>query len=352
MPASKAVAGKRHPQAALRRTRDSGSLSLKSQRQRQRRVHLRARVVLQRAILASVRVGIFPLTSYTQLPEVARMRWLVARCRELGCTRELSAATLVIDCAARSPLFTAAAAKVLAARKGQDALKQTAALVTLHRSRRWPSFWRGHASCIVSTLRLWSPAAVLRVGQALAAAGQRARATRALEELRSLRGVGSYLSLGMFRLLMAALSVGPRGTSGAAASMSDHVELLVQVLPFSLARGSLMAGGVADARGWKADFLAYLFCEVAKVLRHDGVLRPLSQYRGKRSLLETDLLSSRARGLLEVLETAMSGAPEPVTASPEILETARILKLPRHDLVQVQSLSVYKRLCSSRTTHH
>ena len=93
-----------------------------------------------------MRAGIFPLSSYAQLPEVARMGWLLGRCQQQGCSRDFSAAALLIDCAARSPQFTlAAGALVLAAGRSIAGLLMVRRLLTLFKSREWPSFWKGRS---------------------------------------------------------------------------------------------------------------------------------------------------------------------------------------------------------------
>ena len=298
-----------------------------------------------------MRAGIFPLSSYAQLPEVARMGWLLGRCQQQGCRRDFAAAALLIDCAARSPQFTlAAGTSVLGAGRRSTGLMAVRHLLTLFKSRKWPSFWRGHSVGLVRAMCSWNADDVIRVGRRLAAGGRRRRTQRLLDELQSLRGIGTYLSMGMLRIIMAAMSAGPmRGAGAAAACMSDHVERLTEVLPFRDAQGFLLANGVSVARSWDASFLAYLFCEVAKVLRYASVLAPFSQYRCSRSLLEADLASARTKDWLQHLEAALANLPVVVRCPTEIVDTSRMLGLPQHSMVQVQALSVYKHLCGKRS---
>ena len=334
------------------KTRDLGdreaTRNRRAQLQRVRRTRHKAKQHLQRYMLATIRAGIFPLSSYDQLPEVARMNWLLARCRKRGWAEEVEFAAMMIDCAARSPLYTrAAAASVLSAGHKCTGEAAVVRLMTLHKSRTWPSFWKGRSSGIVTSMDSWKAADVLKVARRLSQAASKTKRTqRMLEQLRTLRGIGPYLALGMLRLVMAVLSPGcMRDTASAAACMSDHVQVLHAVLPFNVARRSLLGSGISCARHWDAGFAAYLFCEVAKVLRHAEVLGPLSQYQHRRPLLEADLASSRAEECLQQLETAVTTLPLEPRISEEIVVTARTLGLPQHSMVQVQSLLVYKQLC-------
>ncbi len=326
----------------------------RAEQQRRRRIRRKARGHLQRYLLVSVRSGIFPLSSYGQLPEVARMNWLLARCSERKWTPDMAAAALLIDCAARSPQFTLAAAATVLAPGPRDTVEVAVVrLLSLHQSRTWPSFWRGRSSGLANAVRSWTAADVLRVSGRLAQAGKKRKRTQEiLEELRTLRGVGPYLSVGIMRLVLAVISPGGiRGCETAAACMSDHVQMLHAVLPFRDARRFLQTRGVTGARHWDAGFSAYLYGEVAKVLRHAGVLGPLSLYRGELAMLETDLASAETQECLQHLEEALATLPNVTRCPPEIVETARTLGLPRHSMVQVQALSVYKQLCRRSRQH-
>lgn len=322
----------------------------KAELQSVRRLRNKARLHLQRTLLACVRAGIFPLSSYGQLPEVVRMSWLLSQCHRNGWNRETSAAAVLIDCAARSPQFTSAAAAVVRRTRhrtgGRRAVNR---LLSLHRSRTWSSFWKGRSTAVVTALRSWSATDVLRVAKRLAQGGRHRRTHELLEQLRTLRGIGPYLSLGMMRIILASMSPGPmRGSAGAAVCMSDHVQVLHEVLSFRDAQHYLLASGVAVARSWDCSFLAYLFCEVAKVLRYAEVVAPLYQYRGQASMLQADLASCRCRDFLLHLEALLGCLPDVSRCSPEIVETARTLGLSQHSMVQVQALSVYRHLCTIR----
>ena len=326
----------------------------RAEQQRRRRIRRKARGLLQRYLLVSVRSGIFPLSSYGQLPEVARMNWLLTRCSERKWTADMAAAALLIDCAARSPQFTLAAAATVLAPGPRDTVEVAVVrLLSLHQSRTWPSFWRGRSSGLANAVRSWTAADVLRVSGRLAQAGKKRKRTQEiLEELRTLRGVGPYLSVGIMRLVLAVISPGGiRGCETAAACMSDHVQMLHAVLPFRDARRFLQTRGITGARHWDAGFSAYLYCEVAKVLRHAGVLGPLPLYRGELAMLETALASAETQECLQHLEEALATLPNVTRCPPEIVETARTLGLPRHSMVQVQALSVYKQLCRRSRQH-
>ena len=138
----------------------------RAQLQRVRRTRHKAKQHLQRYMLATIRAGIFPLSSYDQLPEVARMNWLLARCRKRGWAEEVEFAAMRIDCAARSPLYTrAAAASVLSAGHKCTGEAAVVRLMTLHKSRTWPSFWKGRSSGIVTSMDSWKAADVLKVAR-------------------------------------------------------------------------------------------------------------------------------------------------------------------------------------------
>ena len=326
----------------------------RAEQQRVRRSRRKAREHLQRYLLVSVRSGIFPLTSYGQLPEVARMNWLLARCSERKWTADMAAAALLIDCAARSPQFTLAAAATVLAPGPRDTVEVAVVrLLSLHGSRTWPSFWRGRSSGLAKAVCSWTAADVLRVSGRLAQAGRKRKRTHEiLDELCTLRGVGPYLSVGIMRLVLAVIAPGGiRGCETAAACMSDHVQMLHAVMHFRDARRFLQTRGITGARHWDAGFSAYLYCEVAKVLRLAGVLRPLPLYRGELAMLETDLASAETRECLQHLEEALATLPDVTRCPPEIVETARTLGLPRHSMVQVQALSVYKQLCRRSRQH-
>jgi hypothetical protein len=74
-----------------------------------------------------------------------------------------------------------------------------------------------------------------------------------------------------------------------------NTSLLAEVLPFACARKSLQ-----PTLGFAASdsVLAYLFCETTKVLRQEGVLEPLKEYKGKPLLFSQAMADVRCKRLL------------------------------------------------------
>jgi hypothetical protein len=119
--------------------------------------------------------------------------------------------------------------------------------------------------------------------------------------------------------------------------MTDYVAFLHDLLPFQETRSILLACGVVEARRWGSDFLAYLYCEVVKLLRHEKILQPLPKYATNQAMFSADVASKAATALLLRLERA-SGLQLPVHSA-ECEETAQVLHLP---LAQLHSVNVCK----------
>jgi len=279
----------------------------RDRRQRQRAADLL--VVLMRALIQK---NITPISSTSEATDVARLAWLRSCVLTAGFGEHHAAGVLILDWAARTPEFTASFIKTL------GSLSKTSCVPDFLRAYRdgwltceFQCFWHARTKM---NLGMFLQQLDFHEVAKVAAMLQRPRSRVRLRQFQSLveawPGLGSYCCFSLLRAVGAAIPIHFRDVTEAAESMSPNTKTISRVLPMDVACRRLRT-----KQAGKPDmgFLAWLFCETCKILRHEGVLAPLVEYGdGEVQALAAALASKRAYA---VLRKAQHIRPVPVPSA-------------------------------------
>lgn len=278
----------------------SGDTNSKAGAQRRRRVAARARSNVEAIICGLLDKDVIPITDASGASDVARLRWLASCLRDLGIADPETAPVLILDWAARNPQLTA---DFLAQVQSWPATNHTRAEFlkqyrTLWAEKKWSTFWKGPTG-----LNLSKFIAEVRDDELVAVADQlvkcrRVRAGEMVSTLAGMKFLSSYCAFAAVRSVACALGIKVRDTEDHAAGMSLNTSLLCRLLPLTDARAFLRryVGSQVDN-----GYVAFVYCETVKILRHEGILEPLGNYSDAPDAFAEALASLRAGRLVQKL---------------------------------------------------
>ena len=280
--------------------------SRKSQKWHMVRVQRRAARHAVQCMLLLTKLRVLP-TSPMMLPDIRRMRILAEGLVSRGCHRCSVVCALLVDWAARSPRFSQELLMTLPPGlcTSLDGLGMAQHALSLHGRGAWKSFWSGRSrSHMRAALAKWSAAEIALAGSALAGAGTRVRSERGIAWLQAMPHMGSYLSVSALRAVSLAMRMQLRGWQDRAAGMSLHTSLLHNVISFDEARVAFRKVSATDRQKLDDGWLAYVYCETCKVMRHADAIKPMQHYAHKQDAFASALAAPQMRTLLKQLDRA------------------------------------------------
>jgi hypothetical protein len=111
--------------------------------------------------------------------------------------------------------------------------------------------------------------------------------------------MGPYTALSLLRAVAAGAGKKLRDCRRAAVAMSFNTSLLAGTLPFADAARELRR---ITGEQYEENPLAFFYCEVIKILRHESVLEPLHHYDEERGRFVEHLASSRCKRLADTMD--------------------------------------------------
>ena len=281
----------------------AGAHRTRADQQRQRRDTRSAKGFVKKFIGLLFEKRILQITHTGQACDVARLEWLCKCMDERNMPFVAIAAISVLDWAVRSPEYTGIYISSLSLWTERSSVACEVDRYLYYWSTcQCKSFWSKHTALNLRKFleskpcdRVISFAADLQ--EALTEA--KPRMTRFLGIVAGWPHMGAYTSLSLLRALGAVFNIKFRDVLESATNMSLHTSVLARVVPLREAQRCLQ-----HKLPQRPDFgfLAWVFCEGTKILRHEAVLQPLEVYASDDAKLCEDLSSSRARALLSVLE--------------------------------------------------
>lgn len=250
-----------------------------------------------------------------QVVELRRLQWLADAMRSRGYSDQATAGALLLDWAARSPLFTKTVMNALPARsRPLPCLRLLRLIRRMWSKKKHKSFWEGRArSHLQRAMSSWSLQLVVDVAAGMVASSGRIRTSRTVAQMRRLPSIGSYLSMAGARSISIAMNIRLRAAESESAGMSMHTRLLHAVMDFDSARLQLRRRTVNSGRSWSDPWLAFVYCELVKLLWSEGVLQKLETYAANEKLFAQHLAGMGMRRFIRSLRRASVGPnlPDP-----------------------------------------
>ena len=274
----------------------------RSRQQLLRRRNWRARANVVRVIASLLRLGVLPLSTVSQATDVARLTLLAGALRREKLPEEVVLGILMLDWAARAPDLTANFMETVRRRGARLKKLRPEKILSMYTKSAtqtdWKTFWHGptriHTDRFLSSV---SPASLLAVGARLA--GPRIRGSAVLAYVQALPHMGPYTALSLLRAVAAGAGKKLRDCRRAAVAMSFNTSLLAGTLPFADAARELRR---ITGEQYEENLLAFFYCEVIKILRHESVLEPLHHYDEERGRFVEHLASSRCKRLADTMD--------------------------------------------------
>ena len=269
-----------------------------SQKRRLRRLNDKATKFLISFMREMMLKRILPVRSVGGATDVRRLAWLASELRKLSYPGAAVAAVLVLDWAARTPEYTETFVDETPV---WTTARSTEALLRQYR-KGWKEasgnrYWHGRLALNTAKFLLQAPlTSVVELGFRLSILHSRARMSQLLDYLSEMPFLGTYSSYALLRGVGGALGIRFRDSTFAAENMSLHTSLLASILPLAKATYHLKT---ADEDRPCIGFSAWVFCETAKILRHEAVLEPLDGYRDHKLKLLVALTGPRAKQVLQ-----------------------------------------------------
>lgn len=275
----------------------AAAASTRAAAQRKRRMQSAAAENLGEFLASLVALRIFPITKSSEASDTTRLAMLVRAGRHAGMPAAPLAALAMLDWAARCPALTSDL--IAAVGDGPHAAMSITGAVALFR-QHWcaetrATYWRAQSRlCLQHFLRDATAELLEPLASAMASAG-RSRCARLMSLASSLPHLGPYLGFALLRSLSAAMGKTLRDATGAAMSMSAHTSKLAAAVPLRVAASHMRA---ATGRQHDDAFMAWVYCEGVKVLRHENVLRGPGEYDDGGEAMREDLVSEAMSRLL------------------------------------------------------
>ena len=288
------------------------------------------------------RLELMSVSNCLQTSEGQRLLLAHDRFARMGLPAVVRVALLVLDWAIRSPGLSAAFLAEAAARhrdwsRPEDAMR---ALRKVEKKQAWQRFWSGkckfNARCFFDKVKDEN---VLQFAE-LFTAGSRVRVPALMQAACKFPHCSSYLAFAMIRIIAAAAGIALRDSLASSIAMSKNTSLLAAILPLSVAEESLK-----QELGEKIDtgFLAFMYCEMAKVLRAEGVVGKLEEYEVGGASFQNALLGRKLLSLLRRMKRAVPVENKPCKPESEALNLA-IPFAKRRKHVVVATVEMWNRI--------
>lgn len=219
---------------------------------------------------------VFGIQQVSEAPEVRRMQWVTETLKEKGMRRSTIAGLLLLDWAARKPEATAA---FLASLDELDATQEPHSVFAHFRSvcadDTRKTYWKGTLRILMGNFFVAVTDDELQSFGVCFESGSRLHAPSVFKRLVTFKYLDNWGAFAAMRAIAAALQLRIRDQTALAKNMSLNTSLMLTVFP-TVKLGYFLhtvTGGRKDAA-----YVAFVACEVTKILRSEGVLDKLESY--------------------------------------------------------------------------